>query len=137
MDPVAPCSRCGNFVARADCLFSDEGEVMCLSCRELLDEGARKRRAVRLLQGEAYAAGFMGIIGLPAAVFFPLGAFFMSLPAVGAGGRVLRVLIKSPPPRETMGWHFGAVWVAAISGLVLGAVGMVLMVFHFLALLAR
>ena len=91
---VAPCARCGTFVAQVDCLFSDDGEVMCLRCREHLDERVRTRRSARLLRGEGYAAGFMGIIGLPAALFFPLGAFFMSGPAVAAGARVLRALVK-------------------------------------------
>ncbi len=35
--PGAPCSRFGTFVARADCPYSDDGEVMCLQCREHLD----------------------------------------------------------------------------------------------------
>lgn len=132
----APCSRCGTFVPRADCLYSDDGEVMCLQCREHLDEGVRARRAVRLLRGEGYAAGFMGLIGLPAAVFFPLGAFFMSGPAVAASLRVLLVLTKSAAPRSALGWHFGPVVVSAVLGLGLGAVGLVMMGFHFYALMS-
>lgn len=40
---VVPCVRCGSFVQRSECLFSDDGEPMCLACREALDAGAAGR----------------------------------------------------------------------------------------------
>lgn len=134
---VAPCTRCGSFVDPKDCLYSDDGEAMCLPCREHLDDVVREKRASRTLRNTGYTSAFMGAVGLPAALFLPLGAFFTSGPAIAAGWRVLHSLARNPKARVGLSWHLGPVVVASGSGVLFGLIGIALMAFHFASLIQR
>jgi hypothetical protein len=107
---------------------------MCLACRERLDAGVRERRVARIVRGAGYAAGFTGVVGLPVAAIFPLGAFFMSVPAMLGGWRTLTMIRRLPAARELLGWHHGPVMLGAIVGLLLGGLGVAAMALHFVVL---
>ena len=134
-----PCVRCGTFlVAATDVTYSDEGDPMCVACRERIDLESRERRESRTLISLAASSLGGAIFGLPVSFFFILGGLFFSVPAFGTGMLCLRQLRASSPGVLTaLGGRRPIVRAAASVGVGLAGLGVVMLVVQILDVLLR
>jgi hypothetical protein len=88
------CIRCGVFLNSAtDVTYSDEGEPMCVACRERIDLDRKERREARTLVGLGLSSLGGALIALPTSLFFVLAAIPFSV----SGMLCLRGLKAAPP----------------------------------------
>ena len=137
MEPV-PCCRCGTFIReRGDLLYSDDGEPMCAGCRKKIDEPRKLQATTDPIVWRALGAAFGGIVGLPVALLFVVGALFGSVPALTTGLRVLSQLRDDRELREKLGRRYRLVWASAWVGVVFGGLGALAVVANVVLRLAR
>lgn len=122
----ALCGTCGEALAPEAALYDERGNVICNRC--LLEAQATQSRSnvARRVVKVAYGGPGLGLLSF---VFNPLG--LLSLAAVGNGLYVLREL-KQSQNAALVGSATEKAKVAAIAGIVLGAITGVLTVVSFL-----
>ena len=133
------CVRCGVFLASAtDVTYSDEGEPMCVACRDHLDLQRKEAREARTLTALAVSSIAGSIVGLPFAFIFVLGGVAFSLPALGTATMCLRELKEASPGVLTvLGTRASLIRTAATIALGLSGFGVAVMVLQIGAVLIR
>jgi hypothetical protein len=131
------CVRCGVFLStQADVTYSDEGDPMCVVCRERIDRERKEAREARTLTAMAVSSLAGSVIGLPIAFIFVLGGVPFSLPAFGSARMCLKALQDAPPGVLTaLGPRAQLIKVAATVATGLGGLGVAVMVVQIVAVL--
>jgi len=132
------CARCGVFLeSKADLTWSDDGEPMCVACRNRIDLGRREAALARRITSAVLSSLVGALIGLVAAVLIVFGAL-LCVPAFGTGLWALRALRSAPPSvLAALGPRLVLLRVANVASLVLSGLGVVVLAVHVVLFVLR